>query len=54
MEESTSFGEDDPKNEGKTLVYQFEEGKVNDRLKQKLEKKGVTVREGIPMEELDQ
>jgi hypothetical protein len=42
------------KNEGKTLVYQFETGKINDRLKEKIENRGVIVREGLPMEELDE
>jgi ElaB/YqjD/DUF883 family membrane-anchored ribosome-binding protein len=42
------------KNEGKTLVYQFEKGKINDRLKEKIKNRGVIVREGIPMEELDE
>ena len=42
------------KDEGKKPVYQFEEGKINDRLKEKVEKRGVAVREGIPMEELNE
>jgi hypothetical protein len=42
------------KDEGKKPVYQFEEGEINDRLKGKIEKRGVAVREGIPMEELNE
>ena len=41
------------RDEGKTVVYYFE-GEIHERLKEKLTRRGIIVREGLPMEELNE